>query len=126
MNIRNIIFITIFLAVAIVQTNGQHVVRRLGALLEFGGNDRALLEVGGDDSSFSMMPVATDAAAGASGSMSMMHMITDAAAGASDNKNTEAHATTETPRAIYMHHSKSPKGRKSGRSSKSINSLTGK
>ena len=86
MNIRNIIFITIFLAVAIVQTNGQHVVRRLGALLEFGGNDRALLEVGGDDSSFSMMPVATDAAAGASGDMTMALVATDNDASASGGK----------------------------------------
>ena len=117
MNILAFIFITLFLAVAILQTNGQLVVqKRLRARPEFSG----------DDSSFLMMPVATDAAAGASGNMLMMHMVIDAAAGASDNKNTEAHATTETPRAIYMHHSKSPKGRKSGRSSKSINSLTGK
>ena len=52
MNIRNIIFNfnIIFLAAAIVQTTGQHVVRRLGAFTKVGGNDRALLEFGGDDS----------------------------------------------------------------------------
>ena len=100
MNIMNTNFITIFLAAAIVQTYGQDV-QRLGAFPKFGRNDRALPEVGGDDSAFSMMPVATGAAAGASGDMSVALVATEDAAGASVGK-----------RAMIKHgsHSKSSEG----------------
>ena len=84
MNIIIIIINTIFLATAILQTNGQLVVRK---------HVRALSEFGRDDS-FLMMHMAIDASAGVSGSMSMMLVATDAAVGASGNKSTEAHTTT--------------------------------
>ena len=115
MNIMNTIFIPIFLAAAIVQTYGQDV-QRLGAFPKFGRNDRALPEVGGDDDAFSMMPVATDAAAGASGDMSVALVVTEDAARASVGKRAMIkHGSTSTS---FEGSTKSSKGSKGSKGSK--------